>query len=159
MRTDGSSAMPALLRSMSKAPPPNVLAARANGLISKLAADCYEPLLACGAGRGGRELVGGITWLDWWCEFTPVPGLNQIVGHTPGVMAKAQLLRKGDDQPALVNATSPRVHRYQSGNKSTFASVNWCLDSRLNQVALVQLQRIEIVDTGSCAGAPNFSPI
>ena len=138
---------------------PDLLAARANGLISKLSADRYEPLLACGVGRGGRELVGGITWLDWWCEFTPTAGLNQIVGHTPGVMAKAQLLRNGDDQPSFVNATSPRVHRYQSGNKSTYVSVNWCLDCRLNQVALVHSQRIEIVDTGSFAGATNFSLI
>lgn len=42
-----------------------------------------QPILLPGFCRGGSELVGGITWLDWHLEFdddaTPLP---QIVGHT-----------------------------------------------------------------------------
>lgn len=41
-----------------------------------------HPWLDAGVVRGGRQSVGGITWLDWIYEFKPVPGLNQIVGHT-----------------------------------------------------------------------------
>lgn len=43
-----------------------------------------DPLLGAGIARGGKEPVGGITWLDWDTEFeeeaVPIP---QIVGHTP----------------------------------------------------------------------------
>lgn len=58
-----------------------------------LAVDCHAalenckigvvcPLLRAGLSRGGNETVGGITWLDWNHEFTPIPNINQIVGHT-----------------------------------------------------------------------------
>jgi len=42
------------------------------------------PILGCGAGRGGLQDIGGITWLDWRKEFEDDPRLPpQIVGHTP----------------------------------------------------------------------------
>lgn len=41
-----------------------------------------HPWLDAGVVRGGRQSVGGITWLDWIYEFKPIPDLNQIVGHT-----------------------------------------------------------------------------
>jgi len=43
----------------------------------------YFSLLGCGAARGGREPLGGVTWLDFNFEFddAEVP-LPQIVGHT-----------------------------------------------------------------------------
>lgn len=41
-----------------------------------------HPWLDAGIARGGRQPVGGIIWLDWRYEFKPIPGLNQIVGHT-----------------------------------------------------------------------------
>ena len=41
-----------------------------------------HPWLDAGTVRGGRQSVGGITWLDWIYEFKPIPGINQIVGHT-----------------------------------------------------------------------------
>jgi hypothetical protein len=42
-----------------------------------------DPILCAGPARGGRETVGGITWLDWFGEFEPVTSISQIVGHTP----------------------------------------------------------------------------
>ena len=36
-----------------------------------------------GMARGGRQNVGGIVWQDFDCEFEPIDGLKQIVGHTP----------------------------------------------------------------------------
>jgi len=42
-----------------------------------------DPILCAGPARGGRETVGGITWLDWYDEFEPVASISQIVGHTP----------------------------------------------------------------------------
>jgi predicted phosphodiesterase len=41
-----------------------------------------DPWLNAGFARGGSQPVGGIIWLDWRYEFKPIPGLNQIVGHT-----------------------------------------------------------------------------
>jgi len=36
-----------------------------------------------GMARGGFTPVGGLLWCDWEREFKPVPGLNQVLGHTP----------------------------------------------------------------------------
>lgn len=41
-------------------------------------------LLQAGDSRGGSADIGGCTWLDWDCEFQPVDGIKQIVGHTKG---------------------------------------------------------------------------
>lgn len=43
-----------------------------------------DPIFAPGLARGGKALVGGITWCDWkW--FEGIEGVHQIVGHTPSV--------------------------------------------------------------------------
>lgn len=42
-----------------------------------------HPLFAIGKVRGGTLPVGGMIWQDWY-EFNPIPGVNQIVGHTYG---------------------------------------------------------------------------
>lgn len=127
---------------------------RANALLPTLHEDRYHSLLACGAGRGGRSITGGVTWLDWWSEFTPIPGLNQIVGHTPDHFAKAQILRRGDDQASIPKAVLPRVYRYPSGKNPPHVSINWCLDCGLRQVALVAPRRVEIMDTTFLRGEP-----
>lgn len=38
--------------------------------------------LGWGPGRGGSEIVSGITWLDFNSEFEIIENFNQIVGHT-----------------------------------------------------------------------------
>ena len=38
-----------------------------------------------GYGRGGSYPVGGLLWADFNCEFKPIEGLKQIVGHTPHI--------------------------------------------------------------------------
>ena len=43
----------------------------------------YHWLYGCGAARGGRMSIGGLTWQDFRYEFAPIEGLNQLVGHTP----------------------------------------------------------------------------
>jgi hypothetical protein len=44
----------------------------------------FSDFLAWGRGRGGPARIGGLVWLDWNTEFTPIEGLNQIVGHSSG---------------------------------------------------------------------------
>lgn len=38
---------------------------------------------ACGRCRGGMDAFGGLLWCDFNKEFSPIPGVNQIFGHTP----------------------------------------------------------------------------
>jgi len=53
--------------------------------------DHYFPLLGCGGARGGREPIGGVTWLDFNFEFDdheiPWP---QVVGHTASSVGARQ---------------------------------------------------------------------
>lgn len=42
----------------------------------------YHPVYGMGASRGGFAPCGGITWADWIEDFTPIPGIKQVVGHT-----------------------------------------------------------------------------
>lgn len=79
------------------------------------------PWLRAGWARGGDCPVGGLTWLDWNREFVPIPGLNQIVGHTR---------RDGEVR-----------------HRSTPESDNWCIDSGMQQAVLVRPgNNVEIVD-------------
>ena len=39
-------------------------------------------MYGAGYARGGSQPKGGVNWLDWNQEFTPIKGLNQVVGHT-----------------------------------------------------------------------------
>lgn len=41
-----------------------------------------HPLFLAGS-RMSEPYIGGITWCDWNDEFVGIPGINQIVGHTP----------------------------------------------------------------------------
>lgn len=57
--------------------------------LAEWANDPNSPAYWIGQSRGGPKPCGGIFWCDFEREFTPVPGLIQIVGHTRG-----QTLRK-----------------------------------------------------------------
>jgi len=70
-----------------------------------------NPWLDAGYARGGRQPVGGIIWLDWNAEFEPVPGLNQIVGHTE---MKVPTQKITDD------------------------SINYCLDTRNHHIGILE---------------------
>lgn len=59
------------------------LLARGEQALEKAAQDEFDSLLGAGLDRGGNHVIGGPLWLDWE-TFQPVPGLNQIVGHSPG---------------------------------------------------------------------------
>jgi hypothetical protein len=93
-----------------------------------------------GACRTGEDSIGGIFWLDWPREFRPVPGLNQIVGHSPaGGVARAKCLgRDGAHRAYEFCATPARSHSValpQPG--AEWISVNWCLDTRHAYAAVI----------------------
>jgi hypothetical protein len=70
--------------------------------IDRLCAECLRdlsegrmhPLAAAGTSRGGREPSGGVTWQDWR-ELEPIPGLRQIVGHTPDLRVRQKQVGRG----------------------------------------------------------------
>lgn len=70
-----------------------------------------NPWLMAGFSRGGLQPVGGIVWLDWNDEFEPVPGLNQIVGHTE--------LKYPEE-------------------RSTKDSKNYCIDTRNHDIGILE---------------------
>lgn len=71
-------------------------------------------LFRAGVSRGGSENYGGITWCDFR-EFEPIPGVNQIVGHT-------------FDKNTTV--------RYKPGKYNQETSHNYCIDTGVH-VALL----------------------
>lgn len=79
-----------------------------------------HPWLDAGVVRGGLQSVGGITWLDWIYEFKPIPGLNQIVGHTE------------------LNVP---------GEKYIKSSINYDLDTRNHHVGILENSRFTYLET------------
>lgn len=77
--------------------------------------------LNAGFARGGMQVAGGITWLDWDDEFEPVPGLNQIVGHT-------QLSHPGE--------------------KIIRNSKNYCLDTKNKHIGILENGIFTYIETG-----------
>lgn len=53
------------------------------GAMEKASRGFVDPLLRSGYDREGVQPVGGPLWLDWH-SLLPIPGIKQIVGHTPG---------------------------------------------------------------------------
>lgn len=71
----------------------------------------FDPIFGAGYARGGRQPIGGPTWLDWNAEFQHIPSQPQIVGHTNGSAVRTK------------------------GEGSEFRS--WCIDTALHFVAWV----------------------
>ena len=76
------------------------LLARAERAMRNARAGIDDPLFNAGYDRGGLAIYGGPTWMDWQ-SLMPIPGVDQIVGHSP--------------------AREPR-------KKTTLMSKNYCLD-------------------------------
>ncbi len=53
-----------------------------NDAENALTAGVAHPAFLAGVDRGGPQKVGGILWCDWE-RFKPIPGIHQVVGHTP----------------------------------------------------------------------------
>ena len=101
--------------------------------INKLCADAWNCLnrgehhflLGRGFSRSGDQKIGGINWMDW-DELFPVPGLNQLVGHTP---------------------------RQSVRHKDTTTSRNICLDTNLHHYAVFEDGQMEIKSYDDLIGA------
>jgi len=122
------------------------LARRVNALLPKLAEDHYEPWVAPGHARGGLEKIGGVTWLDWEREFEPIAGLNQVVGHTPTPAAiLGRHLRADGKVVTVIIPARGRQTRLGLDPAEGWSSVNWCLDTGLDLVAILHDQNLAAV--------------
>jgi hypothetical protein len=81
-----------------------------------------------GFARWGTQKVGGITWLDWFKEFQPIPGLNQIVGHSELKIPQS---------------------------KNTQNSKNYCLDTRSRHIGILENGEFTYVETIDVLEATN----
>ena len=59
-----------------------------------------------GGARGGWEKCGGPLWCDWQSEFTPIPGLIQIVGHSHSFSPRAIGEKDGEFQASSIRVLS-----------------------------------------------------
>lgn len=70
--------------------------------------------------RGGSNLYPGLLWMDW-DELEPIPGMNQIVGHTPGKEIRYK----------------SSIRAYSRGMDSH----NWCLDTHLKHYVIIDTEK------------------
>lgn len=85
----------------------------------------FDPIFGAGRARGGSQLVGGPTWLDWNYEFEHIDDIPQIVGHTNGKNVRA----KG------MTTSESRVE--PSGDVAVIGPMSYCLDTALHHIAWV----------------------
>jgi hypothetical protein len=53
---------------------------------------CYPDEMAAGLCRGGGNRIGGMLWCDFNQELVPFETFNQVFGHTPSRIIKADIL-------------------------------------------------------------------
>jgi hypothetical protein len=67
---------------------------RCGEAMSRVARGKVDPILGMGLDRGGwLQNFGGPLWMDW-DSLVPIPGINQIVGHTPGTEVRVKITTK-----------------------------------------------------------------
>ena len=97
-------------------------------------------LFAAGWDRGGFARHGGINWVDW-NHFSPVNGINQIVGHTRRKIPSILVQKEGGS----VSSTNV-LEYYKRPYKGKTLSVNYCLDTALGHYAVVENGDVRIYD-------------
>jgi len=64
-----------------------------------------DPILGMGEDRGGVQRYGGPLWMDWG-SLLPIPGINQVVGHTPDNIVRMKTTPKSRNYCLDVNNAS-----------------------------------------------------
>ena len=101
-------------------------------------------LFAAGWDRGGLNRDGGINWVDW-DNFSPINGVNQIVGHSIHRIPQILVQYKGGGY------SKQDITEYykKSSNKETL-SISYDLDTHLNHYGVIEDGVVDIfhLDTG-----------
>ena len=96
----------------------------------------------CGHARShASPFVGGIIWLDFNYEFTPIRGIHQIVGHTPSDKIRWRIMKENDNAVYAPEGAEPEL------NEKT--SFNVCFDSSptLKWCAIYEDKSLKIIET------------
>ena len=101
------------------------------------------PLFECGWSRGGQNQHGGMLWADW-SEFSPVSGVNQIVGHTPHGVPEVTV-KFADGNVRYYNANE-WVYNKAAVLAKQVSSINYDMDTHLNHFAIITDGDVEIWD-------------
>ena len=96
-----------------------------------------DVFLSAGPARYGYAPVGGITWLDWNMEFTPVKGISQIVGHTPNI--RPTMTDGESDIDAIEELAEKTKHVLE-----TKKCYNINIDTHLNHYAILDSDELTV---------------
>jgi len=101
-------------------------------------------LFSAGWDRGGLNKDGGINWVDW-DNFSPINGVNQIVGHSIRRVPQILVQYKGG---GYIKQDVTEYYKNKS-NKETL-SISYDLDTHLNHYGVVEDGVVNIfhLDTG-----------
>ena len=70
--------------------PLSAVAALCDSALERAARGEPDPLFGAGSDREGSQHLGGPLWMDWH-SLVPIPGINQLVGHTPGIAVREKI--------------------------------------------------------------------
>lgn len=73
--------------------------------------DEKNAIWAAGFSRGGNNVVGSLTWLDWK-DMELIPNMKQVVGHTP--IPKIQAITDNITNSVIVNVDNSASRVYHS---------------------------------------------
>lgn len=95
-----------------------------------------HPLLGIGVDRGGDNEIGGVTWCDWR-YFAPIPGVPQIVGHTPDQQVRwAGFERRGAGEYNFEDCVAGDLD--EEAQFTVEDEVSLCLDTNLRHYAIIE---------------------
>lgn len=101
-------------------------------------------LFSAGWDRGGLNKYGGINWVDW-DNFSPINGVNQIVGHSIRRVPQILVQYKGGGY-----IKQDVTEYYKNNSSKETLSISYNLDTHLNHYAVIEDGVVDIfhIDTG-----------
>lgn len=101
-------------------------------------------LLAAGWDRGGFARYGGINWVDWR-NFSPIKGVNQIVGHSIHKVPQILVQKEGGGY-----CKKDIIEHYQTQQiinvKQGILSTSYGLDTASNHYMVIEDGEVQIYD-------------
>jgi hypothetical protein len=82
-----------------------------------------------GFARGGDQSIGGILWCDFDDEFAPIPGLSQVIGHTPG-----RSIRRREEADGSFNVCIDTCDAHGGGPSEALVVENGSLRATLHPI-------------------------
>lgn len=123
-----------------------VLTLAVNDSVTDLDAGNQNFLFDIGWDRNGWQQYGGMIWVDWK-SFSPISGINQIVGHTTNRVPSILIQKAGGG-----TTTRSMLQYYRDkligpeGESKRILSKTFNLDTGLNHYAIIRSGDVQIYD-------------